>query len=140
MAIRFFTEDVPFTLKGKRILSRWIKNVITKANKKAGAINFILCSDDYLLEINQAYLQHDTYTDIITFDHSEDPETIEGDIYISIDRIRENASLLNVTLKEELHRVLIHGILHLAGYSDKTPEQKKVMRQKEDECLELLEP
>ena len=140
MAIRFFTEDVPFTLKGKRILSRWIKNVIMKANKKAGAINFILCSDDYLLEINQAYLQHDTYTDIITFDHSEDPETIEGDIYLSIDRIKENSLLLNITLKEELHRVLIHGILHLAGYSDKTPEQKKVMRRKEDECLELLEP
>jgi len=140
MAIRFFTEDVPFTLKGKRILSRWIKNVIMKANKKAGAINFILCSDDYLLEINQTYLQHDTYTDIITFDHSEDPETIEGDIYLSIDRIKENSLLLNITLKEELHRVLIHGILHLAGYSDKTPEQKKVMRRKEDECLELLEP
>jgi len=139
MAIRFFSEETSYRLKGKRMLSSWIANVIHKERFKAGSINFILCSDDYLLQINQAYLKHDTYTDIITFNHSEDPETIEGDIYISIERIKENASNLNIPFEKELQRVLVHGILHLTGYSDKTDKQKKVMRKKEDDCLEMID-
>ena len=103
-----------------------------------GELNFIFCNDQYLLEINQQYLNHNTYTDIITFNHSDDKGTIEGDIFISLDRVAENSSTLDIPFELELHRVMIHGVLHLVGYSDKTTPQKNEMRKKEDESLSLL--
>ena len=101
-----------------------------------GDINYIFCSDNYLHQINFQYLDHDTFTDIITFDQS-DKDQIEGDIFISIDRVHENANERNISFVNELHRVMIHGILHLLGYNDKTPKEKQLMREKEDECLSL---
>jgi probable rRNA maturation factor len=134
-AIQFFTEDVQFKLNTPRKVSSWIKATIESEGKTLNAINFIFCSDEYLAQINIEYLNHDTYTDIITFDNSEEENHIEGDIFISIDRIRENASTFNKSETDELHRVIIHGVLHLIGYLDKKPSDKKLMTQKEDEYL-----
>lgn len=139
MAVRFFSEEVSYQLKSKLHIKRWIAGVITSHHKKVGDINFIFCNDSYLHSINVSYLNHDTLTDIITFNNSEKEPYIDADIYISIERVAENATALKVPYEEELHRVIIHGILHLLGYKDKTPEQKKVMRLKEDECLSLLQ-
>ena len=105
---------------------------------KLACANFIFCSDTFLLNINREYLSHDTFTDIITFDNSDSPEQIETDIFISIDRVKENASHLNIEFEKELHRVMIHGILHLVGYKDKTQKEKEIMRARENEALELL--
>jgi probable rRNA maturation factor len=135
-SIRFFSEDIPFKMKQQRAVASWIKQVAHQEGRETGDLNFIFCSDNYLLNINTTYLQHDTYTDIITFDYSEG-ETIEGDIYISIDRIKENAQSLEVAFEKELHRVIIHGVLHLLGYQDKSEEQKQIMRETEDACLSL---
>ena len=98
---------------------------------------YIFCSDEYLYNLNQEYLNHDTYTDIITFPYSE-PPLVEGDIFISIDRVKENASQFGAPFEQELHRVMIHGVLHLCGYSDKSPDEEALMRKKEDEALQLL--
>ena len=135
--IRFFTEDIDFTLSSKSARKNWIKEIIQKEGFKCGDVNYILCTDEYLLEINRTFLDHDTYTDIITFDQSENKLEIAGDIYISIDRIRSNSENLKVSFPDELDRVMIHGILHLCGYGDKTPDEKKIMRKKEDACLSL---
>jgi probable rRNA maturation factor len=134
--IRFFNEDISFVFPKKRTTSQWIKEIAALENKRVGDLNFIFCSDSHLFTLNQEYLQHDTYTDIITFDYSEE-ETIEGDIYISIDRIKENAGNLGIAMNEELFRVIIHGVLHLLGYKDKTKEEKELMREKEDYSLSL---
>lgn len=136
-SIQFFSEDIPFKPPYPRKTKSWIKQTIAKEKKTPGDLNFIFCSDDYLLQINIDYLNHQTYTDIITFDNSEDPKFIEGDIFISIDRVRENALKFNRPFEEELRRVIIHGVLHLIGYSDKSNEQKIVMRRKEDAYLSL---
>ena len=138
MPVRYFTEDLSFDLKGKRAHSQWIVTIIKNENQDPGNINYIFCSDPYLHSINRQYLNHDTYTDIITFDQSEENNLIEGEIYISIDRVKENASSLNVPFETELRRVMAHGVLHLLGYTDKDPEHKKTMRKKEDDCLRLL--
>jgi len=103
------------------------------------SLTYIFCSDDYLLEINQGFLQHDFYTDIITFDYSTKTE-VESEIYISIDRVNENASVLNVSLEQELHRVMVHGVLHLCGLKDKTKAQQAEMRAAEDKQISLLKP
>lgn len=116
----------------------WVKQVIAAENHKTGDIFYHFCHDDFLLNINRNYLQHDYLTDIITFPLSQVPEVISGEIFISIDRVRENAKLLEIPFKTELARVLVHGILHLLGYDDHTPEEKKVMRAKEDYYLSLL--
>ena len=137
MAIRFFTEDIDFTLPEKKYTKRWLNDVLQTEGYKADTINYIFCSDSHLLKINQEYLNHDTLTDIITFDYSDLPNTIESDIFISIERVRENASKLKRDLDEELHRVLVHGLLHIIGYRDKTAEEKQEMREKEDACLSL---
>jgi probable rRNA maturation factor len=137
--IRFFCEDRAITLPKPRKTANWIKAVILSESRVPGSINFIFCSDDYLRQINIEYLNHHTYTDIVTFDNSEIESTIEGDVFISIDRVKENATHFNKTFYEELHRVLIHGILHLIGYSDKGPIRKARMRKKEDACLSLPE-
>jgi metalloprotein, YbeY/UPF0054 family len=135
--IRFFSESIDFSIPRPLKVTRWIKDVIKKEGFVPGDLNFIFCDDDGLLEINVDFLDHDTYTDIITFDNSEEEGVIEGDIFISVDRIKENAANLLLPFEDELHRVMIHGVLHLMGYKDKRPEEKKAMREKEDACLEL---
>jgi len=136
-AIQFFTESVIYSLPQKTKIRNWIKTSIEKEGYKLQELNFIFCSDDYLLSINQQYLNHDTYTDIITFDNSEIDKLIISDIFISIDRIKENAQTFNTTLFNELCRILIHGVLHLLGYKDKSKAAKALMTAKEDEYLAI---
>jgi len=131
-SINFFEEDISFKLKNKTAVKQWVKATIEAEGYKLKELNYIFCSDEYLLKINQQYLDHDTYTDIVTFDNSEKEGIIEGDIFISIDRIRENAAKFGVTETDEVHRVIIHGALHLLGYKDKLPADKKKMTLKED--------
>lgn len=136
-SINFFQEDVAFELSDESSTAKWIQNIIEGEGYNLQELNFIFCSDEYLLKINMEYLDHDTYTDIITFDNSDEKEQIEGDIYISIDRIKDNAQQMNLPLKDEIDRVMIHGVLHLMGLRDKTVDQQKEMRDKEDTCLSL---
>lgn len=134
--ISFFNEDVDYKIKDKQKLRQWIASTVAnEGGGRVGELNFILCSDAYLLEINEKYLHHDTYTDIVTFDSSEKDGVIAGDIFISIDRTAENASKFNVSERDELHRVIIHGVLHLCGYLDKKKEDKALMTEKENEYL-----
>jgi len=134
-AISFFEEDINYKLKNKTLVRQWIKETIVAEGFKLKELNYIFCSDAYLLTLNQQYLDHDTYTDIITFDNSEVKGDIVGDIFISIERIRENAVKFGHSETDELHRVIIHGALHLLGYTDKSVVTKKKMTQKEDEYL-----
>ena len=133
--ISFFTEDTKFNLKDKRKLKSWINTICQDYGKKAGDINYILCSDEYILEINKSYLNHDYYTDIITFDQSDTENTIEGEIYISVDTVASNADDLKINFDVELRRVIIHGVLHLIGFGDKTPGDSKKMRETENISL-----
>jgi len=130
--INFFEEDISYKLKNKSQVRCWITETISAEGSRLKELNYIFCSDVYLLQINQQYLSHDTYTDIITFDNSEEEGSIVGDIFISIDRIRENAAKFEVAERDELHRVMVHGALHLLGYGDKKPAEKKRMTEKED--------
>lgn len=136
-AIVFQAEEIDFSLDDETVVAEWIVSVIHREKCRLSSVNFIFCSDHYLHQINQTYLDHDTLTDIITFPY-EEPPLIKGDIFISIDRIRDNADQLQLAFPDELHRVIIHGVLHLCGYGDKTPNEKKRMTQKEDEALQLL--
>ena len=136
-AINFFSQVDSFKFPQPRKTSAWIQAAIRKEKRKLGQLNFIFCSDEDLLQINVQYLNHKTYTDIITFDNSDVEGELEGDIFISVDRVKENAEDLEVSFQDELHRVVIHGVLHLIGYSDKTPGKKKEMRKKEDAYLSL---
>lgn len=137
--ITFFSEDIDFVLSQQEQISNWLNTVSDQYGQEIGFINYIYCSDNYLLNINKEYLQHDYYTDIITFDQRDfDDEPIEADIFISIDRVRDNASASQSTFQKELHRVMVHGLLHLLDQDDKTPEQKEEMRKSEDACLSLL--
>lgn len=129
--IQFCTEDITFSLKDKLKHKAWLNEVAKQEGKKILELSYVFCSDDYLLQINQAYLNHDTLTDIVTFDNSEDPKRIEGDIFISIDRVKENGEKLG-TSETELERVMVHGLLHLLGYKDKKKEEKALMTEKED--------
>ncbi len=133
--INFFTET-EFTINEDEINS-WLLSVISSEDKNLGEINYIFCDDAYLLSINQQYLDHDTYTDIISFDTSEGND-LSGDIFISVERIKENAQQFNVSVDDELKRVLAHGILHFCGYKDKTDDEAKLMREKEDEKLKMF--
>ena len=135
--IAFFNEGISFTLPKKMLTKSWIKDVIESDKKSCGEINYIFCNDSFLLEMNKNYLNHNTLTDIITFDNSEN-DLISGEIYISIDRVKENALLYSQSFADELNRVMIHGILHLLGNTDKSPAEKSTMRKKEDACLEML--
>lgn len=137
-AINFFSEDVKFTLKNKRIIRAWISTTIQAEGYELEELNFIFCSDEYLLKINQEYLEHHDYTDVITFDNSEVEQLILGDIFISIDRVKENARDFKSAINKELSRVMIHGTLHLLGYKDKSKTAKKLMTEKEDFYLEKL--
>jgi probable rRNA maturation factor len=135
--IRFFEEDIAYKVKNKSAVKKWITDTIVAEGYKLKELTYIFCSDNYLLQINRQYLNHDTFTDIITFDNSETEKVIIGDIFISIDRIRENATKFNTSIPDELHRVLIHGALHLLGYKDKTAASKQKMTEKEDFYLNL---
>ena len=138
-SIQFFSEDIDFTLKNKELIRKWISHTIKDEGfKRSKELNFIFCSDRYLLSINQQYLDHNTYTDIITFDNSEEENIISGDIFISIDRIKENAIEFKVKESHELHRVMIHGVLHLCGYLDEKAKDKELMTKKEDFYLSKL--
>lgn len=146
--ISFNNEDIQFNLKNKTKLKSWIVSTIEQKKQKTGDISFVFCSDAFLLKMNKEYLNHDMYTDIITFDYSGDalldsarsdiPKKISGDIFISIDRVKENANKFSKTFEDELHRVIIHGVLHLLGYKDKTKIAKAEMRKQEDRCLKAL--
>lgn len=133
MPVYFHSETFDFTPENSKQLAQWVLDVIQGSGQTAGDINYIFCDDEYLLKVNQDYLQHDYYTDIITFDYSEDE--IAGDLFISLDRVKDNAAKLDVDWQEELHRVMIHGILHLLGYNDKTEEEEKTMRLLENQQL-----
>ena len=132
-----FNYENNFQLANETETSDWISQVILTENKSGGEINYIFCNDDYLLEINQQYLNHDTLTDVISFDYSLGNE-LSGDIFISTERVQENAREYKVTFQEELNRVLVHGILHFCGYKDKTEDDEKIMRTKEDEKLKMF--
>ncbi len=136
MAIYFSTENIAFDLKNKLKVKKWISDIIKTQNKKVGDISYLFCDDAYLIEVNRTYLDHDTYTDIITFDYVEG-DLISGDIMISVERVKENAQLFNTSFDQELHRVIIHGILHLLGQGDKTDKQAAQMRKKEEAALAL---
>ena len=129
--VHFCTEDITFSLKEKLKHKAWLNEVAKQEGKRILELTYVFCSDDFLLQINQEYLNHDTLTDIVTFDNSEDPNKIEGDIFISIDRVKENGDALG-TKETELERVMVHGLLHLLGYKDKKKEDKVLMTEKED--------
>jgi rRNA maturation RNase YbeY len=127
--------DIKYTLKDKKKIKRWILKSLEEEKKGVNFISFNFCSDNYILELNNSSLKHNYYTDIITFELNQKNEEIEGDIYISIDRVKENAKVLNESIINELHRVIIHGVLHLCGYKDKSSKESKMMRNKENYYL-----
>ncbi len=129
--ISFSTVETDYNLKNKLKVKNWVKSILETEGKTAGDISYIFCNDEYLLGINEKYLKHDTLTDIITFDYSENG-ILSGDIFISIERVKENMGSFDTTLDQELGRVMAHGVLHLSGYKDKTSVDKKMMRSKED--------
>ena len=132
-----FNYETDFELDHEADFSKWLSTVILSENKKEGDINYVFCDDEYLLEINQQYLDHDTLTDIISFDYSVGNE-LHGDIFVSVERVRENASDFNVTFHEEIKRVLVHGVLHYCGYKDKSESDEQIMRKKEDEKMQMF--
>jgi len=132
--INFNVVEIDFNLKNKLQIKKWIKAIISGEEKRAGDITYIFCSDEYLGGMNKQYLNHSTLTDIITFDYSEG-DKLSGDIFISVDRVKENSVVFNTSFYAELGRVMAHGLLHLSGYKDKTKDQKTLMRSKEDFCL-----
>lgn len=138
MAINFFTEEIPFKLSEKQKRQTWLKQLAKSESFEISELNYIFCSDEYLLKINLEYLNHDTLTDIITFDNSEEENTIEGDIFISIDRVQENAINHNVDFSTELSRVLSHGLFHLLGYKDKKKSDTELMREREEFAINLF--
>lgn len=134
--IRYYCEDISFKLKDKALNNKWLKMVAASELRKIGDINIIFCSDNYILDVNMKYLQHDYFTDIITFDYCEN-DILSGDLFISIDSVRENALFYGTEFPEELNRVMVHGVLHLIGYDDHTEEDIKTMRSKENYYLDL---
>lgn len=143
--IRYFTEDTTFVLKRKRLINRWLSNVSAGRGRKVGSINYIFCSDPYLLDINRKFLGHDYCTDIITFDNSDDyrletgRDGVSADIYISVDTVRANGDAYGEGFEREMHRVLVHGLLHLIGYDDVTPRKQQRMRAAENRALSCLD-
>ena len=134
--IRYFQEDIRFDLKQKMQNNRWLKMVAGSEMRRLGAINIIFCSDNYILDVNMKYLQHDYFTDIITFDYCE-KDVLSGDLFISIDSVRENAQFYGTEFADELNRVMVHGLLHLIGYDDHSEADIAEMRQKENYYLEM---
>ena len=134
--VSYFLQDIDFVFKNKRLNNSWLKLVAESEIKKLGNINIIFCSDNYILDVNVKYLGHDYFTDIITFDYCE-KDILSGDLFISIDTVRDNAEFYKTEFNDELNRVIVHGLLHLIGYDDHTPEEQKIMREKENYYLEL---
>lgn len=134
--VSYFLQDIDFVFKHKRLNNSWLKLVAESEIKKLGNINIIFCSDNYILDVNVKYLGHDYFTDIITFDYCE-KDILSGDLFISIDTVRDNAKFYKTEFNDELNRVIVHGLLHLIGYDDHTPEEQKIMREKENYYLEL---
>ena len=134
--VRYFFEDIKFEYKGRQFNNRWLKMVAESEICRLGDINIIFCSDPYILNINLQYLSHDYFTDIITFDYSQKP-VISGDLFISVESVRENAAFYGTEFQEELHRVIVHGILHLIGYDDHTEPDIAQMRSKENYYLQM---
>jgi len=137
MAILFEAERVKKPILKYRNLSIWIKNIIMEYNFLCGKLTYIFCDDDYLLDINNRFLKHDFYTDIVTFDYSKD-NTISGDLFISVDRVKDNSVLFNVSVDEEFLRVIVHGLLHLLGYRDSSMEEKNTIRELENKYILLF--
>lgn len=135
MAIHFYSADAPIPLRERRKLKAFIKDLILQEGFAPGQVSYIFCSDAFLIDINQQFLQHNTYTDIITFPFSGPGEPIEAEIYISVERVEDNACHFNTSEQQELHRVVFHGALHLCGYKDKTVVQRQLMRKMEDKYL-----
>ena len=135
MAISFFFQDTRVTLNDRKRLKEFISLLFKRHGRKLGSLTYVFCTDKYLLEVNQRFLKHDFYTDIITFDLSSSKEMVEGEIYISVDRVRDNTKALEVTMKNELHRVIFHGALHLCGFNDKGKAEKAKMTLEEDKNL-----
>ena len=136
--VSYFKEDTSFNFKEKRLTNRWLRLVAESEIRRLGDISIIFCSDNYILDVNMKYLQHDYFTDIITFDYCEG-NTVSGDLFISVDSVRENAAYYKTEFKDELNRVIVHGVLHLIGYDDHTEAEKKEMRAKENYYLSLRE-
>lgn len=136
--ISYYTQDTDFVFKGKQFNNNWLRMVAESEIKRIGDISIIFCSDNYILDVNMKYLQHDYFTDIITFDYCEG-DRLSGDLFISIDSVRENAKFYNTEFNEELNRVMVHGILHLIGYDDHTQKDQKLMRTKENYYLSFRE-
>lgn len=136
--IYFYNEDIDLPVIDTTKYIDWIERIIYFHGKSTGEVSFIFCSDQYLLQINRKYLNHDYFTDIITFNYNSDNE-LSGDIFISIDTVRENANEYKVSFSDELRRVIIHGILHLVGFDDKTKVEKQIMRQKEEEAMNMFD-
>ena len=136
--LKFFSEEIDFKLPFPQKISNWIKTISKSEGYDLISLNYIFCTDDYLLEINKQYLDHDYYTDIITFDNSEEEGKIESDIYVSVDRVKRKCRDFGADFEVEMRRVLIHGLLHLMDYTDTSDELKIQMRAKEDECLLLF--
>ena len=134
--VRYYCEDIKFIFKNKLANNRWLKMVAGSEIKTLGDISIIFCSDNYILDVNLRYLHHDYFTDVITFDYCEG-NRLSGDLFISIDSVRENAVEFGTEFDDELHRVIVRGLLHLIGYDDHTPEDQKLMREKEDYYLGL---
>ncbi len=136
--ISFFNEDVDFKLKNKLVLKQWIKQVAQTYGMKVGDLTYIFCSDDKIIEVNRQFLQHDYYTDIITFDYDVEG-VVSGDMYISVDTVRSNSEIYAPSFERELQRVIIHGVLHLCGLKDKQPDDEKNMRSAEEKALAMLD-
>ena len=136
--INFFNEDIDFRFKDRNKFKVWLRKVAEKEGFRITDLNYIFCSDQYLHKINLEYLNHDTYTDIITFDNSEDETTIEGDIFVSIERVTDNSDTLNTHFEEEIRRVIVHGLLHLCGYDDHSIDDKAEMRRLESDYILLF--
>ncbi len=137
MAINFNFDETSKLTFPKNTIKSWIKSVIQSNNYKVGSISYIFCTDDYILRVNKEYLNHDYFTDIITFNYNED-KTLSGDLFISVDTVKTNAQEYGVTFDKELYRVMIHGVLHLIGFDDISDELQQEMTQKEDEALNIL--
>lgn len=135
--INFFYENIDFSISHPKQLSRWIQQTISSEKHQLSSLSFIFCDDAYLLSINEQYLQHHDFTDVITFSYAEESFLIEGDIFISVDRVKENAIAFSTSFENELHRVMVHGVLHLLGYKDKDKSDQQTMKEKENSYLSL---
>jgi len=139
MPVYFHNEGVSFVFKNKKAVSSWLSSVVKSFKQEVGTLNFIFCTDEYLLTINKSYLNHNHYTDIITFDYCEENK-VSGDLFISIERVKEYSLKNNIEFNNEIHRVIVHGVLHLCGLNDKTEREKEKMRAQENKFLALFFP